>query len=71
MDYKEYIASNTDIMLGKPVIEGTRITAALVLQRLSEGATVSDLLIAYPSLTSAAIDAVLVYASDQSSPKAP
>lgn len=64
MDYREHIESNTNIMLGKPVIKGTRITVALVLQRLSEGATVSDLINAYPSLTPLAINAVLAYASD-------
>ncbi|MBS0028618.1 DUF433 domain-containing protein [Chitinophaga sp. 22321] len=37
MDYREHIESNTHILLGKPVIKGTRITVALVLQRLSEG----------------------------------
>ena len=64
MDYREYIESNTHILLGKPVIKGTRITVALVLQRLSEGATVPDLIKAYPSLTPVAINAVLAYASD-------
>lgn len=64
MDYREYIESNTNIMLGKPIIKGTRITVALVLQRLSEGATVPDLINAYPSLTPIAINAVLAYASD-------
>ncbi|MCW3462002.1 DUF433 domain-containing protein [Chitinophaga nivalis] len=64
IDYREYIESDINIMLGKPIIKGTRITVALVLQRLSEGATPSDLLTAYPSLTPAAINAVLAYASD-------
>ncbi|WP_160711414.1 DUF433 domain-containing protein [Chitinophaga solisilvae] len=64
MDYRDYIESNINIMLGKPVIKGTRISVALVLQRLSEGATIPDLLNAYPTLTPAAINAVLAYASD-------
>ena len=64
MDYKDYLESDAGIMLGKPVIKGTRITVALVLKKLSEGATASDLIAAYPQLTSAAISAVLAYAAD-------
>ncbi len=64
MDYTEYIESNADIMLGKPVLKGTRITVALVLQKLSEGATTDDIIGAYPNLTPSSINAVLAYASD-------
>ena len=64
MDYTEYIGSNADIMLGKPVLKGTRITVALVLQKLSEGATADDIITAYPNLTHSSISAVLAYASD-------
>ena len=64
MDYKDYIESNSEIMLGKPVIKGTRITVALILQRLSEGAAVEDIVSAYPSLTVNSISAALAYASD-------
>ncbi len=64
MDYTEYIESNADIMLGKPVLKGTRITVALVLQKLSEGATADDIITAYPNLTPVSISAVLAYASD-------
>ncbi|WP_143309264.1 DUF433 domain-containing protein [Chitinophaga vietnamensis] len=64
MNYIEYIESNENVMLGKPVVKGTRITVALVLQRLSEGATTEELMKAYPSLTPTAIAAVLAYASD-------
>ena len=38
------------VMLGKPVIRGTRITFELILRKLSEGAAVEDLLDAYPRL---------------------
>ena len=64
MLYTDYIESNAGIMLGKPVIKGTRITVALILKKLSEGATQQQLLTAYPSLSIAAINAVLAYASD-------
>jgi uncharacterized protein (DUF433 family) len=45
------------VMMGKPVIRGTRITVELILRKLSEGATQSDLLDAYPRLTRADIQA--------------
>ena len=64
MDYREYIESNADVMLGKPVVKGTRITVALVLSKLSEGATADDIITAYPDLTHNSINAVLAYASD-------
>ena len=64
MLYTDYIESNAGVMLGKPVIKGTRLTVALILKKLSEGATQQELLTAYPALSIAAINAVLAYASD-------
>ncbi|MBI4318182.1 MAG: DUF433 domain-containing protein [Chloroflexi bacterium] len=55
---------NPAVMLGKPVIRGTRITVELILRKLSEGATVEDLLDAYPRLTRDDIRAALAYAAD-------
>jgi uncharacterized protein (DUF433 family) len=52
------------VMIGKPVIRGTRITVELILRKLSEGATQSDLLDAYPRLTRADIQAAIRYAAD-------
>jgi len=64
MLYTDYIESHADVMLGKPVIKGTRITVALILKKLSEGGTQQQLLAAYPGLSEAAINAALAYASD-------
>jgi uncharacterized protein (DUF433 family) len=55
---------NPDVMLGKPVIRGTRIPVEIILRKLSEGATEADLLDAYPRLTRADIQAALAYAAD-------
>lgn len=57
------IEINADVMMGKPVIRGTRIPVELVLQKLSEGASYADLLDAYPRLTEAGIYAALGYAA--------
>ena len=53
-----------DVMQGKPVIRGTRITVDLILRKLAEGASESDLLNAYPHLTLEDIRAALAYAAD-------
>jgi uncharacterized protein (DUF433 family) len=58
------IEINPAVMLGKPVIRGTRIPVELILRKLSEGATEADLLDAYPRLTPADIRAALAYAAD-------
>lgn len=60
----ERIEIDPAVMLGKPVIRGTRIPVELVLRKLGEGATVEDILDAYPRLTVADIQAVLAYAAD-------
>lgn len=57
------IEINSKIMLGKPVIRGTRIPVELLLRKLGEGATESDLLDAYPRLTREDIQAALSYAA--------
>ncbi len=64
MDYRIHIESDPAIMLGKPVIKGTRLTVELILQKLSEGASVDQLLAAYSTLKAEDILAVLAYASD-------
>ena len=58
------IEVNPAVMLGKPVIRGTRIPVELILRKLGEGATEADLLDAYPRLTREDIHAALAYAAD-------
>jgi len=57
------ISIDPRVMLGKPVIRGTRVTVELVLRKLSEGATEADLLDAYPHLMTERIHAALAYAA--------
>jgi uncharacterized protein (DUF433 family) len=61
---RDRIEINPEVMLGKPVIRGTRIPVELILRKLSEGATEADLLDAYPRLTRSDIQAALAYAAD-------
>ena len=58
------IEINPKIMMGKPVIRGTRIPVELVLRKLGEGASEADLLDAYPDLTFEDIRAALLFAAD-------
>ncbi len=60
----ERIEINPAVMLGKPVIRGTRIPVELILRKLSEGASEADLLDAYPRLRHEDIKAALAYAAD-------
>ncbi len=63
MNYKDFIERNPAILVGKPIIKGTRISVELILQKMSEGATIADLLRAYPHLTEQQIYAVLAYSA--------
>jgi len=58
------IEINPKIMMGKPVIRGTRIPVEILLRKLSEGATAADLLEAYPKLTHEDIQSAIRYAAD-------
>jgi uncharacterized protein (DUF433 family) len=58
------IEVNPKVMLGKPVVRGTRIPVELILRKLAEGATEADLLDAYPRLAREDISAALSYAAD-------
>jgi len=62
MDWREYIEQRPDVMLGKPVIKGTRLTVELIIEGLAEGATEADLLEAHPRLRPEHIRAALAYA---------
>ncbi len=64
MTVTDRIVVNPKVMLGKPVIRGTRIPVELILRKLSEGATEADLLDAYPRLKREDIQAAIGYAAD-------
>ena len=64
MTITDRIEINPKVMMGKPIIRGTRITVELLLRKLSEGATEVDLLDAYPRITREDIHAAMRYAAD-------
>ncbi len=61
--FMDRIELNPAVMLGKPVIRGTRIPVELILRKLGEGATEADLLDAYPRLMKADIQSAIAYAA--------
>ena len=64
MDVHNLIEVKPDVMLGKPVIKGTRIPVELIVRKLGEGATIDELLDGYVNLNREAIQAALIYAAD-------
>ncbi len=57
------IVSDAKILGGKPIIRGTRISVAFILQCLASGMTVDDVLKAYPHLTREGVLAAVSYAA--------
>ncbi|MBM2834585.1 MAG: hypothetical protein HW406_1746 [Candidatus Brocadiaceae bacterium] len=62
---EELIICNPEILHGKPVVKGTRISVALILQNIASGMTKEDILRGYPTLTTEGIDAALDFAARQ------
>ena len=57
------IQSNPAVMMGKPVVAGTRITVELILEKLSTGESVDQILEAHPRLTREGVLAALNFAA--------
>lgn len=64
MNWKDHISYDTNVMLGKPVIKGTRIPVDLILAKMGNGESVNELLEEYPHLVAEQIYAALTYASE-------
>ncbi|MCU0599003.1 MAG: DUF433 domain-containing protein [Desulfobacterales bacterium] len=64
MNWRKHIHSDFKIMMGKPVIIGTRIPVELILEKLSAGETFGQILEAYPRLNQEAILAAIAFAAE-------
>ena len=64
---KKLIISDPAVMMGKPVVAGTRITVELILENLSCGETIDQLLDAHPRLSRDAIQAALSFGEEERS----
>ena len=61
MNWRDRIHSDPAILLGKPVIKGTRISVELLLGRLADGWTEADIFASYPRVTREDLQAVFAY----------
>lgn len=62
--WQQYIHTDLKVLLGKPVIRGTRISVELILDKLASGETVEQILESHPHITRKQIAACLAYAAD-------
>lgn len=64
MDWELYIHSDPNILLGKPVVKGTRLSVEFILGLFAEGWTEQQILKSYPTLNAIALQAIFAFAAE-------
>lgn len=64
MTWQPYIERNPEVLTGKPILKGTRISVELIMRKLAGGYTFEKLLEAYPHLNKEQLAAACEYAAD-------
>jgi uncharacterized protein (DUF433 family) len=64
IEYREHIIQDPEILVGKPVVRGTRIPVELVLAKLAANPDLDELFADYPRLTIDDVRACLDYARE-------
>ncbi len=64
MNWQDRIVVDPEILVGKPVVKGTRLAVAFIIDLLAQGWTEAEILRNYPGLTHEDVQACLAYASD-------
>ena len=64
MNWRDYIISDKEVLLGKPTIKGTRISVEHIIGLLAQGWTEADILENYPRLAKESLQAVFMYIQD-------
>lgn len=64
MDWRNYIETNDEVLLGKPAIKGTRISVEHIVGLLAQGWSEKQILENYPRLTTDSLKAVFLYIQD-------
>jgi uncharacterized protein (DUF433 family) len=63
-DWKDRITVDPDILVGKPIIKGTRISVELLMDRLADGWTMEQILEAYPRVTREDVLAAIAFVTE-------
>ena len=64
MNWRDHIHSDPEILGGKPVVKGTRISVELILEYFADGCSMADVLDAYPHIEEIQVRAALAFAHD-------
>ena len=64
MDWRQHIEVNPAVLVGKPVVRGTRLAVELILDLVASGCPLDEILAAYPGLTREQIQACVAYAAE-------
>lgn len=64
IDWRKFIHSDSEILLGKPTVKGTRLSVEFLLGLFAEGWTEQQILENYPTLTHVSLQAVFAFATD-------
>ncbi len=64
MDWREYIHADPKILVGKPVVKGTRLSVEFILDLFAAGWTEDEVLESYPTLTRESLRAVFAFAAE-------
>jgi uncharacterized protein (DUF433 family) len=62
-EFMDRVVIDPEILVGKPVIRGTRIAVSLIIEMLANGLTEKEILAEYPQLKKEDVKAALLYAS--------
>ncbi len=64
MGWRRHIVIDPAVLVGKPIVKGTRISVELLLDRLADGWSYSEILAAYPHLSRKQVQAAVTFASE-------
>jgi uncharacterized protein (DUF433 family) len=65
MQWKDRITIDPAVVVGKPIIKGTRITVELILDRIADGRSIDEVLVAYPHISRDDVLAAILFAADR------
>lgn len=64
MNWRDHIVVDPAVLVGKPIVKGTRISVELLLDRFADGWSYEDILAAYPHVTREQVQAAVAFASE-------